>query len=98
MDWSGDFNYICPPIKDIIYVVCHILSNPCKGVLVVPFLTSARYWHFLTLENKEFLPIFKKKHIFRPDLYPGFECQKSSFQGAYNVHNKLFIRLVFDST
>lgn len=98
MDWSEDYNFVCPPVKEIVFVVRHILAKPCAGVLVVPFLPSARFWHFLTSHEETFLNIFRKSHIFCPDLYPGFECQKSSFSGPFNQHNKKFIALFFDST
>ena len=97
MSWEADNNFVCPPMKEIVYVIRHILANPCKGVLVVPHLPGARFWHSLVAEDRNFLSIFKKSHIFCPDLYPGFGCSTSSFSGPFYQHNKKFIGLVFDS-
>ena len=57
MDWSQDYNFICPPMKEIIFVIRHISENPCKGVLVVPHLESSRFWHFLIDKNGCFIKI-----------------------------------------
>ena len=97
MDWSGDFNFVCPPLKEITFVVRHIKDHKCTGVLVIPHLPSARFWHGLVNEDRKFLPFIKKTFVFRPDLYPGFNCPTSSFSGPYQQHNKQFIALYFDS-
>ena len=97
MDWSDDNNFVCPPVKEIIYVIRHIQNNPCRGVLVIPYILSASFWHFLTSENGSLDDIFKKSHVFRPDLYPGWECASSRYSGPFYQHNKQFIGLVFDS-
>ena len=97
MDWSQDNNFICPPVKEIIFVIRHISLNPCKGVIVVPHLESSRFWHFLIDKDGSFISIIKKTFIFCPDLHGGFQCDRSSFHGPFHQHNKKFIALFFNS-
>ena len=73
MDWSQDYNFICPPMKEIIFVIRHISENPCKGVLVVPHLESSRFWHFLIDKNGCFIKIIQNTFVFCPDLHGGFQ-------------------------
>ena len=71
MDWSKDYNFICPPVKDIIYVIRHIVSNPCRGALVVPFFQGYSFWNFLRKEGGSFIEIIKRSFTFCPNLYGG---------------------------
>ena len=93
MDWSGDFNYVCPPVKEIISVIRHILLNPCQGILVVPKWKSAMFWLKLTLDGKTFLPIFRNVVEFKPYLVKGELCTYNVMSGRPNFN---FLALVFD--
>ena len=96
MDWSKDYNFICPPVKEIIYVIRHIQSNPCRGVLVVPTFQGFSYWNFLRDSKENLIPIIKKTFTFCPDLYGGC-IEKSSFNGPFQYHNITFVALFFNS-
>ena len=50
MDWSNDFNYVCPPIKDISFVINHIEAQECEGILVVPKWPLAIFWNKITVD------------------------------------------------
>ena len=43
MNWSKDYNWVCPPVKEIINVIRHIQSHNCKGILVVPNWPTSQF-------------------------------------------------------
>ena len=94
MNWTDDFNWVCPPVKEIVNVIRHLLLQPCHGILVVPNWPTAMFWHKLTLDGRHLLPMFIKHCKFKPFLYKGADCD-NVFQG---VPQFLLIGLVFDSS
>ena len=96
MDWSKDYNFICPPVKEIVYVIRYIISNPCRGTLIVPASQVFSFWNFLKDSEGNLISIIKKTSTFAPDLYGGC-VEKSSFNGPLQYHNRTFMALFFNS-
>ena len=94
LDWSSDFNFICPPVKDVCYVLKHIQRKPTKGILVRPSWPSAVFWNKITSDGAHLRPFFVKKHIFRPYVYKGQGCD-NIFDG-YSPFP--FLGLIFDTS
>ena len=44
VDWSGENNWICPPISIIGSVLRHMRLCKCKGTLLIPVWKSAYFW------------------------------------------------------
>lgn len=63
--WSGEYNYIVPPVYLIPKVITHMKASYCKGVLVVPFWPSAAFWPLLVASNSKFLPFVIDYRIFK---------------------------------
>ena len=92
MDWSNDFNYVCPPIKEISFVINHIEAQECEGILVVPKWPSAIFWNKITDDGAHLKPMFVNCHTFKPYISQG--------QETYNVlaeSLQIMLGLVFDS-
>ena len=94
IDWSNDFNFICPPVKDIGYVIEHIQNRPTRGILVIPSWPSGMFWNKITFDGSHLKPFFVKKHIFRPFLYKGQDCD-NIFDGFPPFP---FLGLIFDTS
>lgn len=47
LDWSGDNNWLVPPIHLVARVLRHLISGGEAGTLVVPFWPSAPWWPLL---------------------------------------------------
>lgn len=43
-NWSGDNNWLVPPIYAVIRTVKHVVACKAKGTLIIPKWTSAAYW------------------------------------------------------
>lgn len=43
-DWSGECNWLCPPIHLIPRVIRHVLSTRSDGSLLMPFWKSSLWW------------------------------------------------------
>ena len=49
MDWSGDFNRVGPPVKDVVYILEHMKSKSTEGILVKSMWPSAVFWNKITM-------------------------------------------------
>ena len=94
MDWTRDFNFVCPPVKEITYVIQHIQTKPTQGILVVPSWPTAMFWNKITHDGSHLLPMFIQHHIFRPYVYKGQDCN-SIFGGNLSFD---MLGLIFDSS
>ena len=47
VDWSGENNYLCPPVHLIARVLHHARACGCSGTLIVPEWPSAMFWPLL---------------------------------------------------
>ncbi len=47
VDWSGENNYLCPPVCLIARVLYHACACECTGTLIVPEWPSAWFWPLL---------------------------------------------------
>ena len=54
LDWSGENNYVCPPISLIPRVILHMRNCKVTGTLLVPHWPSAPYWPMVTADGKSF--------------------------------------------
>jgi hypothetical protein len=43
-NWSGDNNWLVPPIYAVIRTAKHVVACKAKGTLIIPKWTSAAYW------------------------------------------------------
>ena len=43
-NWSGENNWLVPPIYAVIRTVKHVVACKAKGTLIIPKWTSAAYW------------------------------------------------------
>jgi hypothetical protein len=43
-NWSGENNWLVPPIYAVIRTVKHLVACKAKGTLIIPKWTSADYW------------------------------------------------------
>ena len=71
--WSGEFNWLCPPISLIAQTIQHLQLSRGVGILAVPFWPSHSFFPFLLSDSGSFLPCVKDhivypqgSHIFRP--------------------------------
>jgi hypothetical protein len=65
-DWTGEFAWVCPPVKLIIRVIRKIKAEKLSGILIVPSWTSARFWPFVFGEDRQLLWPFKEVEKIRP--------------------------------
>jgi hypothetical protein len=49
-NWSGENNWLVPPIYAVIRTVKHLVAGKAQGTLIIPKWTSAAYWP-LIFEN-----------------------------------------------
>ena len=94
--WADDFNFCCPPVKEIAFVIQHLLSTPAQGILVVPMWPGSIYWPRLTVDGRHFLPMFYRFHVFRTNFIKGRFCDKNIFNPQSK--NIDMIGLVFNSS
>ena len=53
-DWSGENNWICPPVSLIVDSVRHLMSCSGRGTLIIPEWPSAHFWPFLREGSSRF--------------------------------------------
>ena len=79
-NWSGDFNWLCPPICLIGDTLKHARLCKARGVLLVPEWPSAYYWPLLTSDGKTFNSFVTDVLVMDP--YYVSKCEtKTVFQG-----------------
>ena len=54
MDWSGENNYVCPPICLIPRVLLHMSNCKAQGTLIIPLWYSAPFWPMICGEYNVF--------------------------------------------
>ena len=64
VSWSGENNYLVPPIYLILRVIAHIKRSNCQGMLVLPFWPPAVYWPLITTSKTNALPFLANYRIF----------------------------------
>ena len=76
-DWSGEMNWIVPPVYLVARVLNHMRKGHSKGTLIVPKWYSASFWPLL-VENGEFIEEIKEfvylptsKHAYIPSRIKG---------------------------
>ena len=52
-DWSGENNWIVPPVGSVCKVINHMFNCKAKGVLVIPKWRSALYWPMLWNDSEQ---------------------------------------------
>lgn len=52
-DWSGENNWIVPPVGSVCKVLNHMFNCKAKGVLVIPKWRSALYWPMLWNDSEQ---------------------------------------------
>lgn len=81
-NWSGEKNWLVPPIYLVNKVVKHIIVCRATGTLVIPKWQSAPFWTML----------FEDKYVYKPyvlDVLEFSETKRIFVQGNYNK-NSLF--------
>ena len=77
MDWHGENNYACPPIRLIVRVFHHMRTCKASGSLIVPLWHSAPFWPMVCPDGECFtsfivdwmeLCTFKEAYISRRQL------------------------------
>lgn len=59
IDWSGENNWLCPPISLIPRVLRHAKECRCEGTIVVPVWKSAVFWPMLCPDGTHFAMFVK---------------------------------------
>ena len=59
VDWSGEFNWLSPPVKLIGKTIRHMKACKAKGVLFTPEWRSAYFWPLLTNDGIYFSDFIK---------------------------------------
>ena len=54
MDWHGENNYACPPIRLIVRVLHHMRNCKASGSLIVPLWHSAPFWPMVSPDGERF--------------------------------------------
>ena len=90
ISWSGEYNYLVPPVHLIPRVITHMKTSPCEGVLVVPFWPSAAYWPLLISSKSKFLPFVIDYRILKnPSEYLKLGNNKKSIIGSDKFKSSL---------
>ena len=53
-NWSGENNWLVPPIYLIIKCIKHLCASKAMGTLIVPYWPSASFWPFLVYPDNTF--------------------------------------------
>ncbi len=53
-DWSGEFNWICPPISHIGKALAHLKLCKAEGVFLLPEWRAAYFWPLFINEGREY--------------------------------------------
>ena len=76
VNWSGENNWLCPPIGLVPRVIHHVQACGSEGSMVVPWWPSAAYWPLLYSSNTGFFAKFVKEDRELPQVnslfLPGF--------------------------
>ena len=62
--WSGENNWLVPPISLIAKTIMHLRASKAMGTLIIPRWLSAPFWPLLILNNGSFIPeIVRQQNI-----------------------------------
>ena len=64
-NWSGENNWLVPPVYLIASTVRHLLASKAPGTLIAPAWPSAPFWPLLYKSPTEFQPYVSEIRIFR---------------------------------
>ena len=62
--WANENNFLVPPVYLVSRVLRHLEYFKAKGVLVVPYWTSATFYPLIINRNKMFQPFIKEALVF----------------------------------
>ena len=95
--WSGENNWLVPPISLIAKTIMHLRASKAMGTLIIPRWLSAPFWPLLILNNGSFIPEIVDSRTF-PASYDSFACGRSGrplFAERYPKFNMLALRISF---
>jgi len=83
VSWTGENNWLVPPVHCIIRVVQHLLVCTAVGTLAAPYWKPNAYWPFLFTSSVEYQP-YVIESIYFPDPSGIFAlgCYKDSLIGS----------------
>ena len=83
-NWSGHFNWLCPPISLIgEVIIIHMRLCKARGVLFVPKWESSYFWPLLTKDEVLFLD-FVIDFLLLDSFYVNYSQSRSTFEGFTN--------------
>ena len=74
-NWSGHFNWLCPPISMIGDAIKHLKLCHARGVLFVPMWPSSYFWPLLVAESNHFNDFVKNYLLLDPYFYNYASCK-----------------------
>ena len=93
-DWSTEFVYACPPVNLVIDVYRHIVTVPCRGVLVVPKWPTNIFWSIITSDGTHLAQHLLSLRTFRPVIRTGRWSDKHIF---HEHPRPIMLAIHFDS-
>ena len=97
VSWSGENNYLVPPIYLIPRVIVQIKRSSSEGVLVLPYWPFAAYWPLIATSKTNFLPFVTDHRIFdNPSQCFSLGNSKKSLIVSSNFNNPV-LALQFSS-
>ena len=94
-DWSGHFNWFCPPISMIGAVLRHARQCKAEGVLLVPEWLSAKFWPFLVDIQGKFNKFVKDILVLCPYFFAYNKQAENIFTG-YKDFRTFALRISFN--
>ena len=91
--WEADFNWVCPPVRLIPFVIKHIKCQKCEGILIIPRWPTAILWPIITTDGSHLIPIFKDGVSFKSKILVNHEKKEQAFKSR----STLMLGLMFDT-
>lgn len=92
-DWSGDNNYLCPPVSLIVHTLKHLSKCHGRGTLIVPKWTSAFFWPSICPDGNHLHNSIQDWRLLNISFTPPLITPNSVFNNAPNF---LSLALRFD--
>jgi hypothetical protein len=64
--WDNENCYACPPVNLILKTIRKLLTSKCRGVLVIPKWTTAKFWPFAFPDGSNPISIFSEIEEIHP--------------------------------